>query len=164
MNDLISKSTLLNIMQKLSEREHGTPLSMIKWFMEVITVAPTVEPYLFDWIPCSKRLPNQSDNNINDSALSIPVLVKYDSEEEPEVLHYNTFTEKFCYDQVDVTNEVVAWMPLPGENAKYFYNNCKNKILEVANGFTFTDKTQQRQYMEFLEYCLENAFEENKNE
>lgn len=161
MSDLISKNTLLSIMQKLSEREHGTPLSMIKWFMEVITVAPTVEPYLFDWIPCSKKLPNQSDNNINDNSLSIPVLVKYNSEEEPEVLHYNTFTKKFCYDQMDLTNKVIAWMPLPGKNAKCFY---KDKVLEVANGFTFTDETQQRQYMEFLEYCLENAFEESKNE
>lgn len=33
----------------------------------------------------------------------------------------------------------------------------KESVLEIAKGFTFTDKTQERQYMYFLEYCLDNA-------
>lgn len=43
MDDLISRNTLLEAMQKLSEREHGTPLGMIKWFIEIIIKAPTVK-------------------------------------------------------------------------------------------------------------------------
>lgn len=38
---------------------------------------------------------------------------------------------------------------------KKFVN--KESVLEVAKGFIFTDKTQKRQYMDFLEYCLDNA-------
>ena len=33
----------------------------------------------------------------------------------------------------------------------------KESVLEVAKGFIFTDKTQKRQYMDSLEYCLDNA-------
>lgn len=66
------------------------------------------------WIPCSKKLPDANDNKINDSSISIPVLVQYkDVTAEPEVLHYNTFTKKFCYDQMDLTDNVIAWMLLP---------------------------------------------------
>ena len=66
------------------------------------------------WIPCDKRLPNENDNNINDSCISIPILVQYKhGGTEPEVLHYNTLTKKFCYDQIDFTNNVIAWMSLP---------------------------------------------------
>lgn len=33
----------------------------------------------------------------------------------------------------------------------------KESVLEVAKRFTFIDKTEERQYMDFLEYCLDNA-------
>ena len=33
----------------------------------------------------------------------------------------------------------------------------RQSVLEVAKGFVFTDKTQKRQYMDFLKYCLDNA-------
>lgn len=87
-----------------------SPSQAIADFVDIVDKQPKVG----EWIPCSERLPNQDDNNINDSSLSIPVLVQYkDITTEPEVLHYNTFTKKFCYDQIDVTSNVVAWMPLP---------------------------------------------------
>ena len=38
----------------------------------------------------------------------------------------------------------------------------KKSVLEVAKGFTFTDKTQEKQYMDFLEYCLDNAKDNSK--
>ena len=33
----------------------------------------------------------------------------------------------------------------------------KESVLEVAKGFTFTDKVEEKMYMDFLEYCLDNA-------
>lgn len=33
----------------------------------------------------------------------------------------------------------------------------KEDIISVANGFTFTDKAQRKQYMDFLEYCINNT-------
>lgn len=72
------------------------------------------QPKVGEWIPVIERLPEEYDNNINDSSISIPVLVQYKNDvEEPEVLHYNTFTKKFCYDQMDFTSNVAAWQPLP---------------------------------------------------
>ena len=38
----------------------------------------------------------------------------------------------------------------------------KESVLEVAKGFTFTDKTQEKQYMDFLVYCLNNAKDNSK--
>lgn len=38
----------------------------------------------------------------------------------------------------------------------------KESVLEVAKGFTFTDKTEERQYMDFLEYCLDNTKDNSK--
>lgn len=33
----------------------------------------------------------------------------------------------------------------------------KEDIMAVANSFIFTDKAQRKQYMDFLEYCIDNA-------
>ena len=33
----------------------------------------------------------------------------------------------------------------------------KKTLIEIANKFTFTDKTQERQYKDFLKYCVDNA-------
>ena len=33
----------------------------------------------------------------------------------------------------------------------------KTDAVNVAKGFTFTDETQKRQYMDFLHYCLDNT-------
>ena len=33
----------------------------------------------------------------------------------------------------------------------------RKEVKAIANTFTFTDKTQERQYMDFLNYCLDNA-------
>jgi len=33
----------------------------------------------------------------------------------------------------------------------------KEDIMAVANSFIFTDKAQRKQYMVFLEYCIDNA-------
>lgn len=39
----------------------------------------------------------------------------------------------------------------------------KKSVLEVAKGFTFTDKAQEKQYMDFLKYCLDNANDNSKS-
>lgn len=33
----------------------------------------------------------------------------------------------------------------------------EKKLIEIANKFTFTDKTQERQYKDFLKYCVDNT-------
>jgi len=112
---MVNEQHLL-ILLKLWKRnieERGTHWNASQWLDHVIKEI-NIMPKIGEWIRCSERLPNQNDNNINDSTLSIPVLVQYkDITTEPEVLHYNTFTKKFCYDQIDVTSNVIAWMPLP---------------------------------------------------
>ena len=110
---MIDEKKLIEELEAIKNRIQGKTYGWYPLDFEDVIEYIKGFPKIGEWIPCNKRLPNQNDNNINNSSLSIPVLVKYDSEEEPEVLHYNTFTEKFCYDQIDFTNEVIAWMPLP---------------------------------------------------
>lgn len=37
------------------------------------------------------------------------------------------------------------------------YLISRSEAVKVAKGFTFTDETQKRQYMDFLHYCLDNT-------
>lgn len=104
--------TLLKLWKKQVD-ERGTHYTQSQWLEKIIEEINTMQK-VGEWIPCNERLPNENDNKINDSCMSIPVLVQYkDTTAEPEVLHYNTFTKKFCYDQMDLTSNVVAWTPMP---------------------------------------------------
>lgn len=64
-----------------------------------------------------KELPKKPENY---DGLSIPVLVQYiDESTDLEVLRFNFYTKKFCFDQTDLTDYVYMWRYLP---EKYPYN------------------------------------------
>lgn len=119
MSDLISREALLESLEKEQEIYENSGAIPCFWTaLSVVRHAPTVktEP---QWIPCSERLPNESETwylNIEEGihepnnfivqvkGAKLPTVAMFDCE---------TFIHGYADDGYGFCDEIIAWMPFP---------------------------------------------------
>jgi hypothetical protein len=114
MSDLISREALIDSLYSCKElKGRKTTEAVAKTIME----QPTVE--VPQWIPCSERLPNESETwylNIEEG-IHEPnnFIVQVRGAELPTVAMFNgeTFIHGYADDGYGFCDEIIAWMPLP---------------------------------------------------
>lgn len=111
MNDLISRSALIEYLEKVTVTEGITFETGFKQILTDIKNQPTVEAKPVEWIPCSERLPKEAGdyfvtlyngNAIDDYCDGYRVEKRF-------------FDDKGWWDDIDDAFgwNLIAWMPLP---------------------------------------------------
>ena len=113
MSDLISRSALIEYLEKVTVTEGITFETGFKQILTDIKNQPTVEAKPVEWIPCSERLPNCNGcylvwrPHFFGGQIGMPAICYFDGQD--------TWHDSYGVDFTRILNEkdVIAWMPLP---------------------------------------------------
>lgn len=113
---MIDEKTLIEVMLKSREREHGTVASLIDWFIQVVEACPKVA----EWIPCSE--PPEKEDTYLVAWLPTYTTENGDTRFYPcEYPHYymlaDYYDEEWDFNLPDAYKGeeavLLAWQPLP---------------------------------------------------
>jgi len=103
MSDLISRADAIEALRGLFDMRKSRAKVIVECFSEQINTLPSAEA---EWIPCSERLPSESDYYL------VTIINAFDEKEVCVIWFAHSYGISEWREIID-SDIVIAWMPLP---------------------------------------------------